>query len=100
MDDILVQPEATYLGFEITNNGRFIRLVTNFSLVVESDGSSMMVVKVPKSFAGKMAGLCGNADGNADNDWRTSSGTNVKNQPNKYSLIGNSWQVEDQEYAK
>ena len=100
MEGVLVQPDATYPGLEITNNGRFMRLVTNFILVVESDGSSMMVVKVPKSFAGKMAGLCGNSDGNADNDWRTSSGTIVKDLPNKYSLIGNSWQVEDQEDAK
>ncbi|KAI0240831.1 Zonadhesin [Lamellibrachia satsuma] len=100
VDGVLVQLDATYPGFEITNNGRFVRLVTNFSLVVESDGYSMIVVKIPESFAGKMAGLCGNADGNADNDWRTSNGTNMKDLPNKYSLIGNSWQVEDQEDTK
>ncbi|KAI0235586.1 Zonadhesin [Lamellibrachia satsuma] len=99
VDGVLVQPDATYPGFEITNNGRFVRLATNFSLVVESDGDWLSVVKAPPSFAGKMAGLCGNADGNADNDWRTSNGTNVKDLPNKYSLIGNSWQVEDQEEA-
>ena len=100
VDGVLVQPDATYPGFEITNNGRFVRLATNFSLVVESDGDSLSVVKAPPSFAGKMAGLCGNADGSADNDWRTSNGTNVKDLPNKYSLIGNSWQVEDQEDTK
>ena len=81
MDGVLVQPDATYPGFEITNNGRFVRLATNFSLVVESDGDSLSVVKAPPSFAGKMTGLCGNADGNPENDWITSIGTNVKDLP-------------------
>ena len=96
----LVQLDVTYPGFEITNNGRFVRLATNFSLVVESDGASITKVVRPPSFAGKMAGLCGNADGDAENDWRTSNGTDVKGLPNKYSLIGNSWQVEDPEDDK
>ena len=97
MDGVQVLPDATYPGFEITNNGRFVRLATNFSLVVESDGDWLTVVKVPDSFADKMAGLCGNADGDPENDWRTRNGTDVKGRPNSYSLIGNSWQVDDPE---
>ncbi|KAI0218722.1 Zonadhesin [Lamellibrachia satsuma] len=99
VDGVSVQPDATFPGFEITNNGRFVRLATNFSLVVESDGDWLTVVKAPNSFAGKMAGLCGNDDGDKENDWRLSNGTNVKALPNKYSLLGNSWQVEDPEDA-
>jgi len=100
VNGVLVQSEVTYPGFEITNNGRFVRLATNFSLVVESDGASFAKVIPPPSFAGKMAGLCGNADGDLENDWRTSNGTDVKGLPDKFSLIGNSWQVEDPEDDK
>ncbi len=82
-------------GFKITNNGLYVRLVTDFGLVVETDGDLLTIVKVPQAFAGKMAGLCGNADGVAANDWIAEDGTDLSNSPKKYLLLGNSWQVAD-----
>ncbi len=95
-----VYPDTSYPGLQITNNGRFVRLETNFSLVVESDGDWLTIVKAPKAFAGKMAGMCGDADGDADNDWTSSDGTDLSNTQNKYSLLGNSWQVADPDDSK
>ena len=92
-----VYPDLKYtetLGeFEIITNGRFVKLVTDFGLVVETDGDLLTIVKVPQAFAGKMAGLCGNADGIAANDWIASDGTDLTNSPNNYLLLGNSWQI-------
>ena len=41
----------------------------------------------------EMCGICGDADGNSTNDWVTSDGTDVTDDPNKYTLIGSSWRV-------
>ena len=82
-------------GIKIKNDGLFARLETDFGLVVETDGDLLMMVKVPQAFAGKMSGLCGNADGVAANDWIAKDGTDMSNSPDKYLLLGNSWQVKD-----
>ena len=95
-----VHPDVSYPGFIITNNGRFVRLATNFSLVVESDGYWTSTVKIPPTFDSKMGGICGDANNNPDNDLRLKDGTDVSDSPSRYSLVGNSWQVNDPEQPK
>ena len=57
-----VMPDKIYPGFEITTNGRFVRLATNFSLVVESDGEWISLVKIPLAYSSKMEGICGDSN--------------------------------------
>ena len=92
-----VYPDVSYPGFIITNNGRFVRLATNFSLVVESDGNWMASVKIPPSLNSKMGGICADANNDPGNDLRTKDGSDVSASPYKFSLVGNSWQVDDPE---
>ena len=40
----------------------------------------------------QMCGICGNMN-NIEDDYFTSDGTDVSTHPNKYNLIGDSWQV-------
>ena len=47
-----------------------------------------------------MCGVCGNMNDNANDDFVTSDGVDVTTNSNKYSLIGNSWRVEDNEDKK
>ena len=60
-------PDKTYPGFEITMNGRFVRLATNFSLIVESDGEWISVVRIPLKYSSIMEGICGDSN-QYDND--------------------------------
>ena len=40
-----------------------------------------------------MEGICGNWNGDASDDFVTKDGDDVTGDPDRYSLIGNSWQV-------
>ena len=46
VNNIRVYPDIYFPGFSIRNNGINVRLATNFSLVVESDGKWTSVIKV------------------------------------------------------
>ena len=84
-------------GFRIIRNGRFVRLETDDNVVVENDGEWTALVKIPAIYKNAMTGLCGNYDDNPDNDLTTSDGQDVSGMENQYSLVGNSWQVDDSE---
>ena len=62
VDGVEVIPDKTYPGFEITMNGRYVRLATNFSLIVESDGQWISLVKIPLAYFSIMEGICGDSD--------------------------------------
>ena len=48
-------------------------------------------------FRDAMCGICGNMNDNINDDMMTSEGVDVTNQhSNRYSQIGNSWQVTDE----
>ena len=74
-----------------------MRVATNFSLVVESDGKWTSVIKIPAAYEGKMTGICADADGNPNNDMTMKDGTDVSASPYKYDLVCNSHQVDDPE---
>ncbi|KAI0218724.1 hypothetical protein LSAT2_029593 [Lamellibrachia satsuma] len=97
VDGMEVMPDKIYPGFEITTNGRFVRLATNFSLVVESDGEWISLVKIPLAYSSKMEGICGDSNFNRMNDLRLANGTDVRSHPQSDNLVGNSWQVPDPE---
>lgn len=58
------------LGVAVLKHGaRTIKLRTNFGLSVEYDGVYNVFVTVTTRFKGKTAGLCGNYNGNANDDF-------------------------------
>ncbi|ELT87035.1 hypothetical protein CAPTEDRAFT_113759, partial [Capitella teleta] len=76
-------------------NGNFMRIETDFGLVVENDGQWTAVIKVPTDFENATEGLCGNNDGDAENDMLTKEGNDVTGMNGSQSVLANSWQVHD-----
>ncbi|XP_053199886.1 zonadhesin, like [Scomber japonicus] len=73
--------------------GQYITLQTTFGLQVRWDGNHYAKISVPSSYYDQMCGLCGDYDGNGDNDFTTPDGTLVGN----VNDFCNSWQTEDDE---
>ena len=94
MDDVLITLDASYPGFDITRNGRFVRVETDYGLVVESDGEWTTLVQIPDKFRGKVYGLCGDADGNTENDLTTKDGSDMTGLDNMYTSVGDSYRVD------
>ena len=94
MDDVLITIDASYAGFDISRNGRFVRVETDYGLVVENDGEWTTLVQIPEKFRGKVYGLCGDADGNTENDLKTKEGTDMTGQDNPYTAVGDSYRVD------
>ncbi|KAK2154968.1 hypothetical protein LSH36_252g01036 [Paralvinella palmiformis] len=77
--------------FKITKNGLFTRFEAKDGLIVDFDGDWIGLIRVPDSYRDKIHGLCGNYDGDVNNDMTTSNNTLTTN----YWEVGNSWQVDD-----
>ncbi|XP_051285542.1 zonadhesin, like isoform X2 [Dicentrarchus labrax] len=73
--------------------GQYITLKTTFGLQVRWDGNHYAQISVPSSYYDQMCGLCGDYDGNPDNDFIKPDGTLVGN----VNDFGNSWQTEEDE---
>ncbi|XP_044040733.1 zonadhesin, like isoform X2 [Siniperca chuatsi] len=77
----------------LTLAGQYITLQTPFGLQVRWDGNHYAQISVPSSYYDQMCGLCGDYDGNPDNDFTKPDGTLVEN----VNDFGNSWQTEEDE---
>jgi len=77
--------------------GDYVRYTADIGLIVEFDGEWVIKVIIPGHYNGKMCGLCGDSDGNPNNDLTTSNGTYVGDEPNGANIFGDSWVVEDPE---
>ncbi|KAM9314092.1 zonadhesin, like [Pholidichthys leucotaenia] len=73
--------------------GQFVTVQTPFGLKVRWDGNHYAQISVPSLYYDQMCGLCGDYDGNADNDFTRPDGSLVDN----VNDFGNSWQTEDDE---
>ncbi|CAK8696725.1 unnamed protein product [Clavelina lepadiformis] len=75
-------------GIDIKHHGRFVEVHSNFDLKIVYDGNSYLTVGLPKQFSGKVEGLCGNYNGNPNDDMKSrSSGeiiTNIAEFGNQY----------------
>ena len=95
MNGIRVSSGANYPGFRIIRDGRFMVMKTDFGLEAKYDGNMYASVFVPNTYRSQLTGLCGNCDGNVDNDWTTMDGQDIRNDGNRYNILGNSYQVND-----
>ncbi|XP_058503787.1 IgGFc-binding protein-like [Solea solea] len=73
----------------MSHSGRFVLIETDFGLTVRYDWNHQLIVTLSSSFAGKTCGLCGNFNGNPDDDFTTPSGTQTRGAV----AFGRSWKV-------
>ncbi|KAM4820738.1 zonadhesin [Thomomys bottae] len=92
---ILVEGERVTLPVMLPNNnrmslsGRFVVLETSFGLTVRWDGDQQLFLTVTSTHSGHLCGLCGNYDGEGNNDNLKPNGGQAQN-PEE---LGNSWQM-------
>ena len=60
--------------FQITKGSFTITVVSDIGVQVQWDGNGFIEIHVPKSFEGKVCGLCGNFNGNSKDDFMLKSG--------------------------
>ncbi|KAJ0055940.1 hypothetical protein NL108_016698 [Boleophthalmus pectinirostris] len=73
--------------------GQYVTLQTRFGLVVRWDGNHYAQITVPSSFQDQMCGLCGDYDGNPNNDFTKPDGSLTPS----VNDFGNSWQTDKDE---
>ncbi|XP_063297781.1 uncharacterized protein LOC134586215 [Pelobates fuscus] len=88
---IVVLPTDLPPEIKIFLSGNNVVVTTGFGLKVTFDGNHKVVVTIPGNYANKVCGLCGNFNGNKNDDFINPEG---ELEPNSTSL-GNSWQVEN-----
>lgn len=80
-------------NLKVRMSGSDVTLSTTFGLMVTFDGNHKASVLAPQEFKGKYIGLCGDCNGDPNNDYRTKGGQDVSQDKNRYNLIGDSYAV-------
>uniref|UniRef100_A0A8B9HTT1 VWFD domain-containing protein n=1 Tax=Astyanax mexicanus TaxID=7994 RepID=A0A8B9HTT1_ASTMX len=75
------------IPYQIRTMGNYLVIETNNGVVLIWDRKTSMYIKLTPDFNGRVCGLCGNFDGNANNDFTTRSQELVVNALD----FGNSW---------
>uniref|UniRef100_H9GNM8 SCO-spondin n=1 Tax=Anolis carolinensis TaxID=28377 RepID=H9GNM8_ANOCA len=91
VNGVSVRPPKTYSGngLVLERTGLFLALISQLGLTVLWDGAMRVEVRLDPSFQGRVAGLCGNFDGDTENDFTSRQGIV---EPTA-DLFGNSWRV-------
>ncbi|NWX00896.1 SSPO protein, partial [Caloenas nicobarica] len=91
VNGVSVRPPKVYSGSGLTleRAGLFLLLLSRLGLVVLWDGGTRVYVRLEPQHRGRVAGLCGNFDGDAENDFTSRQGV-MEPTP---ELFGNSWRL-------
>ncbi|NXK15373.1 SSPO protein, partial [Herpetotheres cachinnans] len=92
VNGVSVRPPKVYSGTGLTleRTGLFLLLLlSRLGLAVLWDGGTRVYVRLEPQHRGRVAGLCGNFDGDAENDFTSRQGVL---EPTA-SLFGNSWRL-------
>ena len=77
-------------GVIFEKTGDFIT-VEGFGTSIRWNGDSALEIELDSSLAGKTCGLCGNFDGDMENDGMTMNGKSTDSP----AILGNSWEMPD-----
>ena len=99
MNGLPLNQPLPYQGsdFKIYYTGLSVRFENTIGISVEFDGYWIIAVSIPPQYANLMCGMCGNDDGNPDNDLVMENGTDVDGNSNAGNLVGDSFGVVDPE---
>ncbi|XP_074753624.1 SCO-spondin-like [Athene noctua] len=91
VNGVSVRPPKVYsgTGLMLERAGLFLLLLSRLGLSVLWDGGTRVYVRLEPQHRGRVAGLCGNFDGDAENDFGSRQGVL---EPTA-ELFGNSWRV-------
>ncbi|XP_078451893.1 IgGFc-binding protein-like isoform X2 [Lampetra planeri] len=87
LDGERVTPPLVLPGMHVSLSGSYLVLMTNFSLTVRLGGNSQVEVSVPMEYAGQLCGLCGNCNGDIEDDLLMPNGSLAASE----TKLGNSW---------
>lgn len=79
--------------YRITRNGEYIIVENRCGMMAMFNGNARVKVLISKENGQNATGICGNCNDVKD-DYRLGDGTDVSQETNKYSMIGNSYVVE------
>ncbi|KAM6142205.1 LOW QUALITY PROTEIN: SCO-spondin-like [Phoenicopterus ruber ruber] len=91
VNGVSVRPPKVYggTGLALERAGLFLLLLSRLGLAVLWDGGTRVYVRLEPRHRGRVAGLCGNFDGDAENDFASRQGVL---EPTA-DLFGNSWRL-------
>ncbi|KAK2830490.1 hypothetical protein Q5P01_018421 [Channa striata] len=74
---------------KLFQRGLFVVVETDFGLTIQYDWNEYLAITVPGSFAGSVCGLCGNFNGEKEDDLTTPTGSVASS----LAALGESWRV-------
>ncbi|XP_039197436.1 IgGFc-binding protein-like isoform X7 [Crotalus tigris] len=77
----------------VSNVGNYMVVETDFGLTVKYDGNQYLEISLPSSYFSQVRGLCGNYNGQKEDELLMPNGSQAKN----VTQFGNSWKVDDYE---
>ena len=81
--------------FRVFKSGRYVQIWTRCGIKVNFDGRHAVSVVVPGRYRNRMEGICGNCNGDMNDDFTMKNGTDVRNRNDRYSRVGDSFAVPD-----
>ncbi|XP_010568204.1 PREDICTED: mucin-5AC-like, partial [Haliaeetus leucocephalus] len=87
--DVIQRTPGGKMPFQIRSMGIYLVVDTTVGLILMWDKKTSIFIKLSPSFQGHVCGLCGNYDGNGNNDFTTRSQSVVGN----VLEFANSWKV-------
>ncbi|XP_072127461.1 mucin-2 [Mobula birostris] len=87
--EVIQRNENKVLPFTVRTVGLYLTVETTNGLIIIWDKKTSIFIKLSPSYQGNICGLCGNFDGNANNDLMTRSQSVVTN----ITEFGNSWKM-------
>ncbi|XP_073410450.1 mucin-5B-like [Dendrobates tinctorius] len=87
--DVVKRDEENTIPYAVTHRGMYLIIKSENGVILMWDKKTTIYMKLAAHFQGKVCGICGNYDGNANNDFTTRSQSVVEN----LMEFGNSWKT-------